>query len=271
MKKEDLIRRLEQAEVPELHIAGHRKRLKQALMEGYSINQPETAMVYHEIPHSWWGSFLNWLRGPVWRPALASILSVIMLAGMLAGAFYLASPSPSVIAADVVRNDPSIQKKLSGSGEIIIVQVEVRDRVAKVVCGRGIGDFIEADVDIAGRTIVTTRRFEGLFMAELDPKAHENAINIALLDSRVKPILAKGATIGRVFPVFSSISSIAISNDNLIKIVPSGYHAIVPLYVDGKAWLVDVDLEQNRIDRIIEPQTLFMPYYRQINTVINNI
>ncbi len=45
----------------------------------------------------------------------------------------------------------------------------------------------------------------------------------------------------------------------------------MPLYVDGKAWLVDVDLEGKKIDRIIEPQTLFMPYFREIQTTIANI
>jgi hypothetical protein len=271
MKKEELIKRLERIELPEMQVLGHRQRLKQVLIEGATPNLLIAKKTAAGEGRRGFGAFLEWLKGPAWRPALASALSVIVLAAILASVFYVVAPSPSVIAADVVKKDPSIQQKLSGAGEIIIVRVEVQDRIARVVCGRGMGDFIEADVDLSGRTIVTTRRFEGLFMAELAPEAHENAINVALLDSRVKPLLARGATVGKVFPVFSSISSIAISNGNLVKITPSSYHAIVPLYVEGKTWLVDVNLEEKKIDRIIEPQSMFMPYFREIYTTVTDI
>ena len=271
MKKEELIRRLERVELPEMQVMGHRQKLKQVLLEGTVPVRMAVSQPYKGAGRNWFSAFFDWLRGPMWRPALASALSVIVLGAILAGVFYTVTPSPSVIAADVVKKDPVIQQKLSGDGEIIVVQVVVQDRIARVVCGRGMGDFIEADVDIYGRTVVTTRRYEGLFMAELAPDAHENAINIALLDARVKPLLTKGATVGRVFPVFTGISSIAISNNNVVKVTPAACHAIVPLYVDGKAWLVDVDLETKKIDRIIEPQSMFMPYFKQIQTPIANI
>jgi hypothetical protein len=271
MKKEELIKRLDRVNLPEMQVLGHRQRLKQLLMEG-----AVSSLVIEKRPHSGvsrrgFGAFFEWLTGPVWRPALASALSVIVLAAILATVFYVVTPSPAVIAADIVKKDPAIQQKLSGAGEIIVVRVDVQDHIARVVCGRGLGDFIEADVDISGRTVVETRRYEGLFMAELTAESHENAINIALLDPRVKPLLSRGATVGHVFPVFSSISSIAISNNNIIKITPSAYHAIVPIYVEGKAWLVDVNLEEKKIDRIIEPQSMFMPYFRGIYITITDI
>jgi hypothetical protein len=271
MKKEELIKRLERVNLPEMQVLGHRQRLKQVLMEGAVFSLITEKKPYAGVSRRGFGAFFDWLKGPAWRPALASALSVIVLAAILAAVFYVVTPSPAVIAADVVKRDPTIQQKLSGAGEIIIVRVDVQDRVARVVCGRGMGDFIEADVDISDRTVVNTRRYEGLFMAELTPEAHENAINIALLDPRVKPLLARGATVGRVFPVFTSISSIAISNNNIIKITPSAYHAIVPIYVDGKAWLVDVNLEEKKIDRIIEPQSMFMPYFRGIYITVTDI
>jgi hypothetical protein len=271
MKKEELIKRLERVELPDMQVLGHKQRLKQVLIESAVPGHLTLKKAFRDERRSGFGAFLDWLRGPAWRPAVASALSVIVLGAILASVFYVVAPSPSVIAADVVKKDPSIQQKLSGNGEIIIVRVEVQDRIARVVCGRGMGDFIEADVDISGRTVVTTRRFEGLFMAELAPEAHENAINIALLDPRIKPLLSKCATVGRVFPVFSGISSIAISNNNIVKVTPSAYHAIVPIYVDGKAWLVDVNLDEKKIDRIIEPQSMFMPYFREIYTTVTDI
>lgn len=271
MKKEELIRRLERVQLPEMQINGHRQRLKQVLMQETALGYMSVQSSGYGSSYGWFRALMNWMKGPAWRPALASVLCVVLLGAILAGVFYAVTPSPAVIAADVVKKDPVIQQKLSGAGEIIVIQVEVRDRIARVVCGRGMGDFIEADVDINGRTVVTTRRFEGVFMAELAPEANENAINIALLDTRVKPLLVKGATVGRVFPVFSGIAGIAISNNNMVKVTPAAYHAIVPIYVDGKTWLVDVDLEAKKIARIIEPQTMFMPYFRQIQTPVTGI
>lgn len=264
MMKEELIKKLEHVELPDMEIKGHKRVLKQVLMQGTASGRLLENDPYKVRSRSRVRSLWEWLKGPLWRPAMASALGMLILGAILAGVFYTVTPPPSAIAADVVKKDPSIQQKLSGSGEIIIVRVEVQDRMARVVCGRGMGDFIEADVDIHDRTVVNARRFEGLFMAELAPEANENAINIALLDSRVKPMLARGATIGRVFPVFSSISSIAISDSNLVKITPSACHAIVPLYVDGKAWLVEVDPDGKKVTRIIEPQALFLPYFREM-------
>lgn len=268
MNKEDLIKKLEQAKLPELEVVSHRRRLRKMLLEGVVIARGRDNIRIIKRPSdriSWWA----WLKGPAWRPAVASALSLVIMASIIAGVFYLATPSPAAIATDVVKKDPSIQQKLSGSGEIIVVRVEVQDRVAKVICGRGMGDFIEADVDINGRTVLTTRRFEGLFLAELTPQAHEDALNIALLDGRIKPLISKGATVGNVFPVFSDISRITISDGHLIKVTPATYHAIVPIYLGDKAWLVDVNLDEKKIDRIIEPQ-LFSPY-RYVNCAANCI
>ena len=258
MNKEDLVKKLEQAKLPELEVVGHRCRLRQMLIEGAVIVRGRDNVQVIKRPSdrlSWWA----WLKGPAWRPAVASAVSLFIMAAIIAGVFYLATPSPAAIATDVVRKDPSIQQKLSGSGEIIVVRVEVMSNVARVVCGRGMGDFIEADVDITGRTVLTTRRFEGLFLAELAPEARSNALNIALLDDRIKPLISKGATVGNVFPVFSDISRITISDGHLIKITPSSYHAIVPIYLSDKVWLVEVNLDEKKIDRIIEPQ-LLSPY-----------
>lgn len=271
MKKEELIKRLDRVKLPELRVAGHRAKLKQVLMEGTVVKGVTVARNRQSISGEGFWPFLRWLKGPVWHPALASIVSVIVLAVIIAGVFYIVEPSPAVIAADVVKKDPAIQQKLNGAGEIFIVRIEIEDRIARVVCGRGMGDFIEADVDISDRTVVTTRHFEGLFLSELTPEANESSINIALLDDRVKPLLSKGATVGKVFPVFSGISSAVIVDGNLVKITPAACNSIVPLYINGKAWLVEVNLEENSVTRIIEPQTMFMPYFHEILTASSYI
>lgn len=261
MKKEELVSKLENAELPDLLILSHKERLKAVLLEG--MNARKTAKESHIVGSIRPGirSWFEWLRVPVWRAAVASTLVICVTGSILALAFYFASPSPAVIAADVVKKDPGIQQRLSGAGEIIIVRVDVKDRIASVVCGRGMGDFIEADVDINGRSVVNTKRFEGLFVAELPQAAQDSAAKIAFADPKVKSMMDKGASVGKIFPIFSAISSITIVNGNLVKVTPSSPQAVVPVYFSGKVWLIQVNLEGQRVERIVEPESRVVPYF----------
>jgi hypothetical protein len=187
-------------------------------------------------------------------------MALFIIGAAVAVIFYVSTPSPSAIAANIVKNDPGIQEKLGGTGEILIVRVEVRDSIASVVCGRSVGDFIEADVDINGRAVVSTRRYEAVFVPELPSEARDGAIKIALSDPAVKEKVAQGGLIGRVFPIFSSISKITLVNGNILEVTPAASQAVVPILYNGKSWLVEVNLEQNRIEHIIEPQSSLSPY-----------
>ena len=270
MKKQTPIWRLENVAIPELLIAGHREKLKSVLMAGTAgLRQPLNAAPQADDFISTIRKAFVWLRAPAWRAAAASGLALFIVAAVLAAVFYIASPSPSVVAADVVKNDPAIQQRLTGSGEIIIVRVDIRDGMASVVCCRGMGDFIEADVDINVRTVVQTRRYEGLFMPELPPEEQAKAIQIASSDPRVKALMDKGGRTGRVFPIFSSISRMSVVNGNILKVTPAASQAVVPVLLDGKTWLVQVDLEEMKTERIIEQQSisphLFEMYYLRQN------
>jgi len=266
MKKQTPGMRLENAEIPELLIAGHREKLKAVLIEGTAgVRQPLKAAVPADDFLGTIKRAFDWLRAPAWRAATAGGLALFVVAAVLAAVFYIVSPSPSVIAADVVKKDLAIQQRLAGSGEIMIVRVDVRDGMASVVCCRGMGDFIEADVDINVRTVVQTRRYEGLFMPELPLEEQAKAIQIASSDARVKSLMDKGGRTGRVFPIFSSISRMSVINGNILKVTPAASQAVVPVLLDGKTWLVQVDLAGMKTERIIEQQSnsphLFEMYY----------
>ena len=270
MKKEMLIRRLENVEIPELLIAGHREKLKSVLIDGAAgMRQPLKAESQADRFADTVRKAFDWLRVPAWRAAAASGLALFVVAAALATVFYIVSPSPSVIAADVVKRDPAIQQRLTGTGEIIIVRVDVRDGMASVVCCRGAGDFIEAEVDINVRTVVQTRRYEGLFMPELPREEQDRAIRIASSDPRVKALMDDGAKTGRVFPVFSSISRMTVVGGNILKVTADVSQAVVPLLLDGKTWLVQVNMQEMKIERLIEQQSnshhLFEMYYLRQN------
>ena len=106
-------------------------------------------------------------------------------------------------------------------------------------------------------------------MPELPPEEQAKAIQIASSDPRVKALMDKGSRTGRVFPIFSSISRMSVVNGNILKVTPAASQAVVPVLLDGKTWLVQVDLEEMIIDRVIEQQSnsqgLFEMYYLRQN------
>jgi hypothetical protein len=260
MKKDDLIRKLERARMPEINIAGHRAGLKQALLtmpahEAMCAKSQPPGNILQGLEGLW-----SWLREPVWKAGLASALSVFLVAAVLAVVFYVVSPSPAVVAADVVKKDPVIQQSLSGTGEIYIVRVIVKETTASVVCGRGIGDFMEAEVDVNHRVVLSTKRFEGLFMQELPLAAQDDAVKIAWTDPRVREMLDRGGKVGKVFPVFTGISRISMTEGNVIKVTPTSAQAVVPVTLEGRTLLVQVNLDERKAERVIESQKLRIPY-----------
>jgi len=54
-----------------------------------------------------------------------------------------------------------------------------------------------------------------------------------------------------------------------LKVTPAASQAVVPVLLDGKTWLVQVDLEEMKIERVIEQQSnspgLFEIYYLRQN------
>jgi hypothetical protein len=133
--------------------------------------------------------------------------------------------------------------------------------MASVVCGRCMGDVIEADVDMNVKTVVSARRYEGLFVPELTREAREHALNIAAADDRVKSIMDRGAKVERVFPIFSQISNMSVISGSILKVTPAAEQAIVSMQLDAKTWLVLVDLEKGRVERVTEPEADNMYYY----------
>ncbi len=260
MRKEELIRKLETAELPDLLVVSHKERLRKILVEKPASKKVATGLSARQ--GGWFADIINWLRAPAWRAAAASAMALFIIGAAVALVVYFSTPSPSALAASIVKNDPGIQQKLGGTGEIIIVRVVVKDRIASVVCGRSVGNFIEADVDINGKSVVSTRRYDAVFMPELPPDARDSAIKVALADPSVQEMVAQGGLVGRVLPIFSSVSKIALVNGNILEVTPAATQAVVPILYNGKAWLVEVNLEQGRIEHIIEPQSNLSPYLK---------
>ncbi|GAJ03995.1 unnamed protein product [marine sediment metagenome] len=108
----------------------------------------------------------------------------------------LTGQSVEAQAADIAQNSPQVRAAL-GSGEVKVVKViKVVDNKGTVICQGELG-VITTEVDLETKEVV------GVSRPELTEAGEEEAVDIAKADPRVQELLDKGASIGKVSPMYS--------------------------------------------------------------------
>ncbi len=185
MKEEELIKKLESVELPEIELQSHRRRLRMALLgAGYLKRQRGVAIL--ELAKSEVKRGIDTMirglvsRQPVWKPVVAGVLAVALIAGLAIAIPSLTRQSPEALAADIVQNSPQVQAAFSG-GEVQLVTIKVVDGKGIVVVQGAIGQLVTAEVDLMTKEVV-----EIVPMAELTEAEKAEAIQIARADPRVR-------------------------------------------------------------------------------------
>ena len=251
MGEEELIKKLENVELPDIELQGHQRRLGMALLESrYFKEQPKVA-IFSQTKSKMKGG-IDMLKGliswrPVWKPALVGALAIALIVGSALFVPSLVGPSPEVLAAEIAQNSPEVQKLL-GDDLIVIKKVQLVDGVGHVVCEASVGIFALAEVDLEKKELV---KVEKIKMPELTEEEKEKAIEIAKADSKVQELLGKGASIDKVFPLFGIV---ALSEENGEMKVETSVNVTVALVLDDEKWMVHVNLDEGKVERILEPQ-----------------
>lgn len=251
MGEEELIKKLENVELPDIELQGHQRRLRMALLESrYFKEQPKVA-IFSQTKSKMKGG-IDMLKGliswrPVWKPALVSALAIALIVGSALFVPSLVGPSPEVLAAEIAQNSPEVQKLL-GDDLVTVRKVQLVDGVGHVVCEASIGTFALADVDLEKGKLI---KVEKIKMPELSDEEKERAVEIAKADLEVRELLDKGAKIGKVFPMFRIIT---LSEENGETGVETSVNVCVALVLNDEKWIVHVDLEKGEVERILEPR-----------------
>lgn len=251
MGEEELIKKLENVELPDIELQGHQRRLRMALLESrYFKEQPKVA-IFSQTKSKMKGG-IDMLKGliswrPVWKPALVSALAIALIVGSALFVPSLVGPSPEVLAAEIAQNSPEVQKLL-GDDLVTVRKVQLVDGVGHVVCEASIGTFALADVDLEKGKLI---KVEKIKMPELSDEEKERAVEIAKAAPEVRELLDKGASIDKVFPLFGII---ALSEENGEMKVEANVTMAVALVLDDEKWIVHVDLEKGEVERILEPR-----------------
>ncbi|MFP3975736.1 MAG: zf-HC2 domain-containing protein [Dehalococcoidia bacterium] len=175
-------------------------------------------------------------RRVTWRTAVASVL-VVALAVSLVITMLLGGETPEVIAKEAVENSPRIQEHFGK--EIEVKVTEITGQTANVMF---LGDnrLGKAEVTLDSKQVTGV---EVLNMPGLTEEEREKAIEIAGKDHQVKELLAKGGTIGAVFP------HVIVSEDE--EVIRG---ALVETILKDGRWTVSVNLPDERVEKVEKAQ-----------------
>jgi len=255
MREEELIKKLESVELPEIELQSHRRRLRMALLDAGYLQRRPGITILDLAKSRVKGGIDIMIRGlvsrqPVWKTAVIGVLAVALIAGLAIALPSLTGQSPEALAAEIAQNDPEIQAMFQPWGGLAKVIKVVRPReedVFHVVLMIPKEDFTSSEQDVSGvivvnvavnvaeRRVVGRQVFEakGLELPPLSETDKAKAVDIAEADSEVQLILDSGATIRSVTPLLEP-----------------GY-AGVWLRHNKKFWLAHVDLVNESVVKII--------------------
>ena len=248
MKEEELIKKLENAELPRIKLQSHQRRLRMALLAAGYLKRQRRSTILGLAKSKIKGGKEIMIRGlvsrqPVWKPVLASALTIALIIGLTIVLPSLNGQSSEALAAEIAENSPQVKAAL-GDEEVQVVKViTIIDDKGTVICQGELG-IITAEVDLK------TKEVEIVLMPELTEAEKEEAINIAKADPRVKELLDQGASIGEVFPIYAFGTMTNLETGETEEL--SETMTLVRIELGERSWAAHIDLTEGKVVRLIE-------------------
>ena len=255
MKEEELIKKLESVELPQIEVSSHRCRLRAALLDaGYPEGQPRVtawSLMKSKVSHGIdmiAGAFLS--RQPVWKTAIGSMLAVAVIVGLILMP-SLTGQSPEVLATNIVQESLHVQAALDGEE---IVEVEVTTKVVDdegnvlIMLVRTETSDVAAEVNLETKQVTEVIH---VHVPEFTATDEQKAIDIASADPGVQELLGQGASITRVSLGHSiNIKEVFGADGEIHKEGSAKVMGGVRIELGDKEWLALVDLEEEKVLRL---------------------
>ena len=261
MKEEELIKKLENIELPNIELQSHQRRLRMALLNAGYLQRQRVGVTILALAKSEIKGGIDIImkglvsRQPVWKTALASVSAIALIIGLTIALPSLTGQSSEALAAEIAESSPEVKLAL-GDQEIEVVKViKIIDDKGTVICEGTMGRLVTAEVDLESQEVTEVKvAIEIVDMPELSEADEQEAINIARADPGVKELLDQGASIGMVFPMYSFGMRTDMETGETEEF--SGMLVRVAIELGEKSWLAHVDLAEGKVVRLIEIQKL---------------
>jgi len=255
MEFNDLIKKLENTDVPEVEIKSHKARLRFALLNSDYFKKP---------------SFFNIIRKYLFFAVSATVLMLILIITVV---------QPKLTEARVLqiaRNNPEI-KKIMEEQNMILGDVKVKDNKAYILLNPPLDSKIDETEDSKFTIKIQKTDIETLKEAEvaiievnidkkkvtkidsidseeflpLEETEKDSARNIVGAEEIISDIIPKEAKIEKVSSFPQGVHM--IEKDDGIGITPDSGNekkARIQYSLEGKKWVVKVNLDKQRIEEI---------------------
>lgn len=259
MQEEDLIKKLEKIELPEIEIQSHRIKLRMALLNSACFKR----LSFFEILKK------SLIFAP---PVLASLVLLIIL-----GVTVIQPKLNEAKALDIAKNNPEI-KKLIEENNMVLGEVRIEEgkayillspaeeikqaagenpviKIQKTEKKEGEPENIEGaiiEVNISRKEVSKINPIKGDDVAPLADKERESAKEIAESEEILKEIIPQGAKVEKIQSSLPQKISLN-KKDNKIEAVPQSKiekKARVYYILDGKKWVIKVNLNEKRVEEI---------------------
>jgi len=201
MKDKDLIKKLENVELPEVELPSHQRRLKMALLESGYLRKRQSATVLERVINkirggidTIMGIFVS--RRPVWQAVLASVLAIALITALSITLPSLFGQSDKALAAEITQNSSEVLAALGGDEISEVDVIEIKDGMATVIVHGTLGITVTVEVDLL--TEIVTEVIGG---PQLTDEEKEKALDILNADPRVQALFAQGAVIHSLLPI----------------------------------------------------------------------
>lgn len=258
MKEEELIRKLDNVELPEIELESHRRRLRMALLDAGYLKRQQGISIFELAKSKVKGVKETTIRGlvsrqPVWKPVVAGALAVALIAGLAIALPSLTRQSAEALAAEIAQNSPQVQAALNGEE---IVEVEV---ITKVIDGEGNVLLVLVKTEtraVAAEMNLETKKVTEVIrvhVPEFTSADEQKSIDIARADPGIQELLAQGAVISKVSlgHSFISLDTLEVQGNVLIKL-------------GGKEWHALIDLDEGRVVALRAPATGFTAFMNNL-------
>jgi hypothetical protein len=244
MNDEEVIRKLENVELPEIELKGHRQWLRTALLGvGLPKRQPMVAFItsVRVALRKAMGIIARGLfsRQPVWKIASVSALVLALALTLSLTLPFLSADSVYAQAVDIVMSSPEVRAALGDveTENVDVIEVRLNDSGGSVtLLVKGDAGFFTTEVDLGNGEVVYVS-----VLPELTKAERQAAINIAEADPGVRELLDKGAAIVRISPRYYDY----MIEQEIIRVV---------VEKDEEIWFALIDLDEGCVLRFTKLQ-----------------
>jgi hypothetical protein len=207
---------------------------------------------------------------PAWKVAVSGALVVALIAGL---AILVTVPAPPIthllkglgpakaLAAEIALECPEVQAAFGEeAGELTVLRVEIRNGWGTVfLTAEGVNRFLAANVHLKERGVIDIQVLEveaKLSYPEITEAEREWVMSIAKADPRVQELLAKGARIENVAPIFAMHYTFPTEVQETPKVIVDS--ASVKMRLGDRMWTVWVNVEEEQVIHVAEHPRLMV-------------